>query len=519
MGVVVAAAGSLLGGLAGQAIMGTPKTYGPDVSVPGITSATIKKGGKGKPDEKVPQIDISQSLQWFDDAAKAQTAAYQQGLAYYNDALKQAGTVIQQGYKDANETLKPLSYSANQALNEQMRMMGLDPISTTVNMGSHAKDLNLSPDIQQQVNDLEKIKDPGLRAEAKQKLTDSIGGQLSDNQSQQAVQSNALQALKAPNLIQADTQDNSSATSFSPGNKDLATLQAAGYNINYITSAPDGEDGYKGSPFYSVPNTVINAYNNNVQTQYNQQKQDILTKQADLTSQSQNLNDFSTAYDSVYSSNYDAGYTGDQVAAKIEATPGYQFQMDQGTKAIERQGAAKGMVGSGNTLTSLAQYGQGLAENYYGMYMDNLSKIVTEGSPATLQISTNQVNESKDYGNLLVAGGQAGMDTERLIGDAEANSLYQKGNLYASAAQFNAQMQFNGIQGGLGREAGAMNNALAAGPAMMANQLAQQKFNYGIFQNQQGGAAYTSGGTAGTYSAGGLTYPDYTGNGFGGATV
>lgn len=63
--------------------------------------------------------------------------------------------------------------------------------------------------------------------------------------------------------------------------------------------------------------------------------------------------------------------------------PGYQFAMDQGTNAALRGASAAGMLNSGNTLTALSQYGQGLANQEYGGWLDRLSGLSGQGLAAT----------------------------------------------------------------------------------------------------------------------------------------
>src|SRR6266478_2472919 len=46
-------------------------------------------------------------------------------------------------------------------------------------------------------------------------------------------------------------------------------------------------------------------------------------------------------------------------------TPGYQFQLEQGTNAINENAAATGNLMSGNTGVALQKYGQGLADTSY----------------------------------------------------------------------------------------------------------------------------------------------------------
>lgn len=66
----------------------------------------------------------------------------------------------------------------------------------------------------------------------------------------------------------------------------------------------------------------------------------------------------------------------------FQAGPGYQFAMDQGTQAALRGASAGGMLNSGNTLTALTQFGQGLANQEYGSWLDRLSGMSSQGLSA-----------------------------------------------------------------------------------------------------------------------------------------
>lgn len=77
----------------------------------------------------------------------------------------------------------------------------------------------------------------------------------------------------------------------------------------------------------------------------------------------------------------------------FQAGPGYQFALDQGTQAALRGASAGGMLGSGNTLTALAQYGQGLANQEYGSWLDRLQGLSGQG----LQAASGQ---AQGYGNI-----------------------------------------------------------------------------------------------------------------------
>ncbi|MES4992110.1 hypothetical protein ABVB70_17350 [Agrobacterium radiobacter] len=77
----------------------------------------------------------------------------------------------------------------------------------------------------------------------------------------------------------------------------------------------------------------------------------------------------------------------------FQAGPGYQFALDQGTQAALRGASASGMLNSGNTLTALSQYGQGLANQEYGSWLDRLSGVSGQG----LQAASGQAGQ---YGNI-----------------------------------------------------------------------------------------------------------------------
>lgn len=66
----------------------------------------------------------------------------------------------------------------------------------------------------------------------------------------------------------------------------------------------------------------------------------------------------------------------------FQAGPGYQFAMDQGNQAALRAASAGGSLTSGNTLTALTQFGQGLANQEYGGWLDRLSGAANQGLSA-----------------------------------------------------------------------------------------------------------------------------------------
>lgn len=89
----------------------------------------------------------------------------------------------------------------------------------------------------------------------------------------------------------------------------------------------------------------------------------------------------------------------------LRNTPGYEWQLDQGTEAINRARSATGGLASGNTLTALMEYGQGLADQSFGNYLSMVLGLQNQGVDATL--AGMDVDEGNTLANLRVGAGDA----------------------------------------------------------------------------------------------------------------
>jgi hypothetical protein len=116
----------------------------------------------------------------------------------------------------------------------------------------------------------------------------------------------------------------------------------------------------------------------------------------------------------------------------IQNQPGYQFQMDQGSQALQRSMAAKGLLNSGAAAKALTQYGQGYASSAANDYLNGLRSMAGLGQTS------------------VQATGVAGMNTANQIGQ---NSIYA-GNAQASGYA----NQANSINSGLGGLTNAFQN-------------------------------------------------------------
>ncbi len=61
---------------------------------------------------------------------------------------------------------------------------------------------------------------------------------------------------------------------------------------------------------------------------------------------------------------------------------GYDFQLDQGSRAITGNNAARGLLKSGATAKALTQYGQNLGKQYFDNYLGQLGGVANRGLQA-----------------------------------------------------------------------------------------------------------------------------------------
>lgn len=132
-----------------------------------------------------------------------------------------------------------------------------------------------------------------------------------------------------------------------------------------------------------------------------------------------------------------AGALGD-----ITQDPSYQFRFQQGQQALERSGAAKGFLGSGNILQELVGYGQGMASQEYQAQF-NRQMAGAQFNQQAMQ--ANIGNQQKTAGLLAeLAGVNAGSPTgaAQLAFQGESRSYNQQQDWLASQGAQAAQQQW-----------------------------------------------------------------------------
>jgi|DEB0MinimDraft_4_1074332.scaffolds.fasta_scaffold03278_2 hypothetical protein len=95
----------------------------------------------------------------------------------------------------------------------------------------------------------------------------------------------------------------------------------------------------------------------------------------------------------------------------FEGSPGYQFRLEEGQKAIDNAAAARGMLRSGGRAKAMERYGQGFASNEFGNEFNRRAALAGIGQAAT----GNSANLSAA---LTGQANQAGLDAATARGSA-----------------------------------------------------------------------------------------------------
>lgn len=91
----------------------------------------------------------------------------------------------------------------------------------------------------------------------------------------------------------------------------------------------------------------------------------------------------------------------------FQGTPGYQFRLSEGEKAINRGMAARGMNNSGARLKALSDYGQNTASAEFGDYTNALRSLAGMGQVSSAGNQNASGNAAAGISNSLLAGGAA----------------------------------------------------------------------------------------------------------------
>lgn len=124
------------------------------------------------------------------------------------------------------------------------------------------------------------------------------------------------------------------------------------------------------------------------------------------------------------------GASGPSISDIMALDPGYQFRLDQGSKAVTNAAGASGMRNSGATLKALTRYGQDYASNEYGNIINRLAGAAGTGQTATNTVAGLGAGTAANIGNIYTGLGNARGASAIAQGNAYGGALNTIGNYY-----------------------------------------------------------------------------------------
>lgn len=160
------------------------------------------------------------------------------------------------------------------------------------------------------------------------------------------------------------------------------------------------------------------------------------------------------------------GPQGNQNAVSaFQAGPGYDFALNQGIDAINRKRNAAGSLVGGNADRDAQVFGQGLANQEYGSWLNRLQGFQPLELSATQGAATGNQQNANTLANLGVAGSNllnTGGQNRASVASGQGNSLADLANRF-----------YGGLAG----------NDVASGNALAGNAIGGAQNWQGVFQN------------------------------------
>jgi len=120
-----------------------------------------------------------------------------------------------------------------------------------------------------------------------------------------------------------------------------------------------------------------------------------------------------------------------QGPGKFEKSPGYEFRMQEGQKALERSAAARGRLDSGATMKAITKYGQDYASNEYDKFLARYYQSLTPYQ----SLAGLGMTSAGTMANLSSQTGENIANTTMAGGTARASGYINKANAISNMSQ------------------------------------------------------------------------------------
>ena len=130
--------------------------------------------------------------------------------------------------------------------------------------------------------------------------------------------------------------------------------------------------------------------------------------------------------------------------AELQATPGYQFQLEQGLQGVNNSAAAKGGLLSGANMKAINNYAQGQASTGYQAAWDRAQSAYQNAFGRNQQKFSNLQSMANNGQNAAGLQGNASLSVGNGLAGASTNYGNNQSNLAMAQGQISANM-WNGI--------------------------------------------------------------------------
>lgn len=172
------------------------------------------------------------------------------------------------------------------------------------------------------------------------------------------------------------------------------------------------------------------------------------------------------------------GYASVDPTNALRATPGYNWALSQGVNALDKSAAAKGSLFGGAQQKALTTYGQGLADQTYQNYVNNLFNVSGQGLNASNMTGQAGMNYANQAGQDYMIGAQAQAQNQMNQYNARQSGYNSLGSLLGMEAGI-AMGPFTGGTSLIGAGMNALKGLGGSGAEYQTGGFGLGNFGYG----------------------------------------
>lgn len=141
----------------------------------------------------------------------------------------------------------------------------------------------------------------------------------------------------------------------------------------------------------------------------------------------------------------------------LQNFPGYQFAFNQGQQALDRSAASRGLLLSGGQIKDSQTFGQGMASQQFGGYVNQLQALSSLGESGASMTGNAAITTGQGIAGSQIAGGNA--IAQGILGAGQATASGIVGGANAATGAINTGVSNSILSNFLNPAANPSNNA------------------------------------------------------------